>query len=81
MLNAPMIQRRTSHLFSYQLAGAGDTGCDNRRWRAFTNGFYYLAEISHRQNDDKKALQMLERSLDANKEYAPAKALLAKLKK
>jgi tetratricopeptide (TPR) repeat protein len=43
--------------------------------------FYYLAEISHRQNDDKKALQMLERSLDANKEYAPAKELLAKLKK
>src|SRR5262249_44726366 len=30
--------------------------------------FYYLAEISHRQNDDKKALQMLERALDANKE-------------
>ena len=43
--------------------------------------FYYLAEISHRQNDDKKALQMLERSLDANKEYGPAKELLAKLKK
>ena len=43
--------------------------------------FYYLAEISHRQNDDKKALQMLERSLDANKELAPAKELLAKLKK
>jgi tetratricopeptide (TPR) repeat protein len=43
--------------------------------------FYYLADISHRQGDDKKALQMLERSLDANKEYAPAKELLAKLKK
>ncbi len=43
--------------------------------------FYYLADISHRQNDDKKAIQMLERSLDANKEYAPAKELLAKLKK
>jgi tetratricopeptide (TPR) repeat protein len=43
--------------------------------------FYYLAEISHRQGDDKKALQMLERSLDANKEYAPAKELLAQLKK
>ena len=43
--------------------------------------FYYLADISHRQNDDKKAVQMLERSLDANKEYAPAKELLAKLKK
>lgn len=43
--------------------------------------FYYLAEISHREGDDKKALQMLERSLDANKEYAPARELLAKLKK
>jgi golgin subfamily B member 1 len=43
--------------------------------------FYYLADISRRQGDDKKALQMLERSLDANKEYAPAKELLAKLKK
>jgi tetratricopeptide (TPR) repeat protein len=43
--------------------------------------FYYLADISHRQGDDKKALQMLERSLDANKEYAPAKELLAQLKK
>jgi tetratricopeptide (TPR) repeat protein len=43
--------------------------------------FYYLADISHRQGDDKKALQMLERSLDANKEYGPAKDLLAKLKK
>ena len=43
--------------------------------------FYFLADISHRQNDDKKAIQMLERSLDANKEYAPAKELLAKLKK
>jgi tetratricopeptide (TPR) repeat protein len=43
--------------------------------------FYYLADISHRQNDDKKALQMLERSLDSNKDYAPAKELLAKLKK
>jgi tetratricopeptide (TPR) repeat protein len=43
--------------------------------------FYYLADISHREGDDKKALQMLERSLDANKEYAPARELLAKLKK
>ncbi len=43
--------------------------------------FYYLADISHRQNDDKKAIQMLERSLDASKDYAPAKELLAKLKK
>src|ERR1700684_3345583 len=45
MLNARIIQRRASRLFSYQLAWAGDTGCDNRRWRAFTNGFYYLAEM------------------------------------
>jgi tetratricopeptide (TPR) repeat protein len=43
--------------------------------------FYYLAEISHRQNDDKKALQMLERALDNDKELPAAKALLAKLKK
>ena len=43
--------------------------------------FYYLAEISHRQGDDKKAIQMLERALDSNKEFAPAKELLAKLKK
>ncbi len=37
--------------------------------------------ISHRQNDDKKAIQMVERALDSNKELAPAKELLAKLKK
>ena len=43
--------------------------------------FYYLAEISHREGDDKKAQQMLERSLDANKDFAPAKELLAKVKK
>jgi tetratricopeptide (TPR) repeat protein len=43
--------------------------------------FYYLAEISHRQGDDKKAIQMVERALDSNKELAPAKELLAKLKK
>ncbi len=43
--------------------------------------FYYLADISHRQGDDKKALQMLERALDNDKELAPAKELLAKLKK
>jgi golgin subfamily B member 1 len=43
--------------------------------------FYYLADISHRQGDDKKAMQMIERSLDANKEFAPAKELLAQLKK
>lgn len=43
--------------------------------------FYYLADISHRQGDDKKALQMVERALDNDKELAPAKELLAKLKK
>ena len=43
--------------------------------------FYYLADISHRDGDDKKAQQMLERSLDANKEFGPAKELLAKIKK
>jgi len=42
--------------------------------------FYYLADISHRQGDDKKALQMVERSLDSDKNFAPAKELLAKLK-
>jgi tetratricopeptide (TPR) repeat protein len=43
--------------------------------------FYALADIANRQGDPKKATQMLERSLDANKEFAPAKELLAKLKK
>ncbi len=43
--------------------------------------FYYLADISHRQGDDKKAQQMLERALDNQKDFAPAKELLAKLKK
>jgi tetratricopeptide (TPR) repeat protein len=43
--------------------------------------FFYLADISHREGDDKKAQQMLERSLDANRDYAPAKELLAKIKK
>lgn len=42
--------------------------------------FYYLADISHRQKDDKKALQMLERALDNDKDFAPAKELMAKLK-
>ncbi|MGK4007849.1 tetratricopeptide repeat protein [Sorangium sp. So ce1036] len=43
--------------------------------------FYYLGVISHRQNDDRKAIQMLERALDNDKELAPAKELLAQLKK
>src|SRR5262252_4266017 len=42
--------------------------------------FYYLGEISHRQGDDKKAIQMLERALDNDKELAPALELMAKLK-
>jgi tetratricopeptide (TPR) repeat protein len=43
--------------------------------------FYYLADISHRQGDDKKAQQMLERALDNDKNHAPSKELLGKLKK
>ncbi len=43
--------------------------------------FYYLGVISHRQGDDKKAIQMLDRALDASRDLAPAKELLAKLKK
>jgi tetratricopeptide (TPR) repeat protein len=42
--------------------------------------FFYLAEISVRQGDEKKALQMLERSLENAKDFAPAKELLARLK-
>ncbi|MFO0554950.1 MAG: tetratricopeptide repeat protein [Polyangiaceae bacterium] len=43
--------------------------------------FYYLGDVAHRQNDDKKAIQMLERALDNDKNLAKAKDLLAKLKK
>ncbi|HEY4118588.1 MAG TPA: tetratricopeptide repeat protein [Byssovorax sp.] len=43
--------------------------------------FYYLGEVSHRQGDDKKAVQMLERALDNQKDLAVAKELMAKLKK
>src|SRR5581483_663296 len=42
--------------------------------------FYYLAEVSHAQGDDKKALQMLDRAMDNDKDLAPAKELLSKLK-
>jgi tetratricopeptide (TPR) repeat protein len=42
--------------------------------------FYYLGELSHRQGDDKKAIQMLERALDNERDLAPAKELLAKLR-
>jgi len=43
--------------------------------------FYYIARILHAQGDDKKALQQLDRSIDADKNFAPAKELHAKLKK
>jgi tetratricopeptide (TPR) repeat protein len=43
--------------------------------------FYYIARILHAQGDDKKAIQQLDRSIDADKNFAPAKELLAKLKK
>jgi Tfp pilus assembly protein PilF len=42
--------------------------------------FYYLADVAHRQGDDKRAVQMLERALDNDKNYERAKELLAKLK-
>src|ERR1700685_4520428 len=46
MLHArtPANDRPASHIY-YQLAWAGDTACDNRPPRAFTNGCYYLAEM------------------------------------
>ncbi|MBL8741581.1 MAG: tetratricopeptide repeat protein, partial [Myxococcales bacterium] len=43
--------------------------------------FYYLGEVSHRQGDDKKGIQMLERALDNDKNLEKAKDLLAKLRK
>jgi len=43
--------------------------------------FYYLGEVSHRQGDDKKGIQMLERALDNDKNLEKAKELLAKLRK
>lgn len=43
--------------------------------------FYYIGRILHVQGDDKKAIQQLDRSVDADKTFAPAKELLAKLKK
>ncbi len=43
--------------------------------------FYYLGEVSHRQKDDKKAIQMLERAIDNDKNLEKAKELLAKLRK
>lgn len=43
--------------------------------------FYYLGDVSHRKGDDKKAVQMLERALDNDKNLEKAKTLLGKLKK
>ncbi|TKC99382.1 tetratricopeptide repeat protein [Polyangium fumosum] len=43
--------------------------------------FYYIGRILHAQGDDKKAIQQLDRAIDADKNFAPAKELLAKLKK
>ena len=42
--------------------------------------FYYLGEISHRQNDKAKAIQMLERSIEADGSFQKARELLAQLK-
>jgi len=43
--------------------------------------FYYIGRILHVQGDDKKAIQQLDRAIDADKTFAPAKELLAKIKK
>jgi tetratricopeptide (TPR) repeat protein len=42
--------------------------------------FYYLGEISHRQNDKSKAIQMLERAIENDAALEKAKTLLAQLK-
>ena len=42
--------------------------------------FYYLGEISRRQGDKPKAIQMLERALESDAQLAPARELLASLK-
>jgi tetratricopeptide (TPR) repeat protein len=43
--------------------------------------FFYLGDISHRQGDKAKAIQMLERALENEAGLAKAKELLAELKK
>jgi golgin subfamily B member 1 len=43
--------------------------------------FYYLGEISHRQGDKPKAVQMLERAIENDVNLTKAKDLLAELKK
>ncbi len=49
---------------------------------AITKGevFFYLGDTHRRQGDDKKAIQMLERALDTDKNLEKAKTLLAELK-
>lgn len=42
--------------------------------------FYFLGEISHRQNDKPKAIQMLERAIENDATLEKAKTLLAQLK-
>lgn len=42
--------------------------------------FFYLGQTSHKQGDDKKAIQMLERALDNDKELEKARTLLDELK-
>ena len=42
--------------------------------------FFFLGETHHRQGDDKRAIQMLERALDTDKNLEKAKSLLASLK-
>jgi golgin subfamily B member 1 len=43
--------------------------------------FYYLGEISHRQGDKPKAIQMLERAIENDVNLVKAKELLSELKK
>ncbi|MCU0690747.1 MAG: tetratricopeptide repeat protein [Polyangiaceae bacterium] len=42
--------------------------------------FYYLAEVSHRQGEDQKAVQMLERALENDPSLAKAQQLLERLR-
>lgn len=43
--------------------------------------YYYLGDTLRQQNDPAKAIQMLERAVEADKEHSRAKELLASLKK
>jgi tetratricopeptide (TPR) repeat protein len=42
--------------------------------------FYYLGEISHRQGETQRAIQMLERALENDASFEKAKELYEKLK-